>query len=86
MAFAALTDLHVEGEENFPDRGPLLVVANHFNFADPALMIRLAPWPLEMIGGNVMPNAPQQIWWIARTYGMIPVYRGTGRRDSGRLS
>ena len=82
MAFAALTDLHVEGAENFPETGPLMVVANHFNFADPALMIRVTPWPLEMIGGNVMPNAPKQIWWIARTYGMVPVYRGTGRREA----
>jgi 1-acyl-sn-glycerol-3-phosphate acyltransferase len=82
MAFAALTDLHVEGAENFPEKGPLLVVANHFNFADPALMIRVTPWPLEMLGGNVMPNAPRQIWWIARTYGMLPVYRGTGRREA----
>ena len=82
MAFAALTNLHVEGAENFPKEGPLLVVANHFNFADPALMIRITPWPLEMIGGHIMPNAPRQIWWIARSYGFIPVYRGTGRREA----
>jgi len=80
--FAALTNLNVEGAENFPQAGPLLVVANHFNFADPALMIRVAPWPLEMIGGHVMPNAPEQIWWIARTYGFLPVHRGTGRREA----
>ena len=59
--FAALTDLHIEGAANFTRRGPLLVVANHFNFADPALMIRVAPSPVEMIGGHVMPNAPEQI-------------------------
>ena len=82
VIFAALTDLHIDGAENFPKKGPLLVVANHFNFTDPALMIRVTPWPLEMIGGHVMPNAPEEVWWIARAYGFIPVHRGTPRREA----
>jgi 1-acyl-sn-glycerol-3-phosphate acyltransferase len=82
MVFNALTKLKIEGKENLPRRGPLLVVANHFNFADPALLIGIVPWPIEMIGGAVMPNAPDQVKWIARSYGVIPVHRGTGRREA----
>ncbi len=82
FAFNTITRLKIEGKENYPRQGPLLVVANHFNFADPALLIGIVPWPIEMIGGAVMPNAPEQVKWIARSYGVIPVHRGTGRREA----
>jgi 1-acyl-sn-glycerol-3-phosphate acyltransferase len=34
-AFAALTDLEINGTENLPSGGPLIMVGNHFSFIDP---------------------------------------------------
>lgn len=79
-AFAALTDLEIIDAENFPRQGPLLVVANHFSFIDPAALVRVMPWPLEILGGFQMPNAPAQATWITKLWGYYPVFRGTGSR------
>jgi 1-acyl-sn-glycerol-3-phosphate acyltransferase len=77
-AFWLLTDLEIVGEENFPRSGPLIVVANHFSFIDPAAVVRIAPWPLDFVGGAHMPHAPKIVTIIPRLWGYLPVYRGTG--------
>ncbi len=80
MAFAMITDFHVEGQENLPEGGPLLLVGNHFSFIDPVAMIRATPWPLEFVGGFDNPSAPPIVTWIPKVWGRYPVYRGTGSR------
>lgn len=78
MAFPVLAHFEVEGRENIPERGPLLVISNHFGFLDPVAMIHTTPWPLDFIGDVDRPNAP----WITRSipylWGYITVRRGTG--------
>lgn len=80
--FASMTDLHVEGRENLPDQGPLLVVGNHFNFLDPLAVIHVVPYPLEFIGGRQAPNAPGVVSWIRNLWGILPVTRGSSSRDA----
>ena len=77
-ALNLLTDLEIEGEENFPKSGPLIMVGNHFSFIDPAAFVGLAPWPLDFVGGAVTPHAPKIVQFIPRLWGYLPVYRGTG--------
>lgn len=38
VGFILATRWHIEGRENIPSKGPLLVVANHLNLADPPLL------------------------------------------------
>jgi hypothetical protein len=57
-AFDLLTRLEINGAENLPKEGPLLVVGNHFSFIDPVTFVRLAPWPLDFVGGAANPHAP----------------------------
>ncbi len=81
-AFGLLTDLEITGLENIPKTGPLIMVGNHFSFIDPVCFVRLAPWPLEFVGGANMPHAP---WWaklFPTLWGYHPLYRGTGATDS----
>lgn len=73
-----LTDMEIEGEENFPKSGPLIMVGNHFSFIDPAVFVSIAPWPMDFIGGAVTPHAPKIVQFIPRLWGYLPVYRGTG--------
>jgi 1-acyl-sn-glycerol-3-phosphate acyltransferase len=86
VAFAVLTDLQIIGQENLPERGPLLVVANHFSYIDPVAMVRATPWPLEFVGGFQMPNAPASVTWIPKVWGYYPVFRGTGSRYALRAA
>lgn len=86
VAFALLTDLHVVGRENLPAEGPLIVVANHFSFADPAAIVRIAPWPLDFLGGFQMPDAPAWAALIPRLWGIYTVRRGGASRRAIRAS
>ncbi|MEA3308914.1 MAG: lysophospholipid acyltransferase family protein [Chloroflexota bacterium] len=84
--FSLIMDLEIVGVENFPTEGPLLLVANHFSFIDPALMARTAPWPLEFIGGFEMPNAPPIVRGLPKLWGYYPVHRGTSSRYAFRAA
>lgn len=78
FAFWLLTDLTIEGQENFPAKGPLLMVGNHFSMVDIAAFVRAAPYPVEFIGGAVFANAPKFLAFLPRMWGYLPVFRGTG--------
>jgi 1-acyl-sn-glycerol-3-phosphate acyltransferase len=64
----------------------LLVVANHFSYIDPVAMVRVAPWPLEFVGGFRTPNAPVWTALIPKMWGFLPVFRGTGSRHALRVA
>lgn len=80
LAFWALTDLEIHGRENLPRRGPFIVVFNHFSYIDPVAIVRIAPWPVEFLGGFVNPGAPLWTKAIPWAWGYYPVFRGTGSR------
>jgi 1-acyl-sn-glycerol-3-phosphate acyltransferase len=83
-AFAVTTRLEILGAENLPKSGPLLVVGNHFSFIDPVAFVRMAPWPIEFVGGAVTPHAPVWTRIIPFLWGYHKLYRGTGSRDALR--
>jgi len=82
LAFAFLTKLTIEGQEHLPSHGPVLLVANHFHFADPVAVIRAMPWPLDFIGGFRLPNAPTGVKWLTRAWGTMRVRRGGSSRGA----
>ena len=84
FAFNLLSDLQIEGEENLPAEGPLLLVGNHFSFIDPVAVVRIAPWPMEFVGGADFPHAPKIVKWIPKLWGFFPLRRGTASRDALR--
>ena len=85
-AFGVLTRLEILGEENIPKTGPLLVVGNHFSFIDPVAFVRLAPWPIEFVGGAENPGAPAWTRVIPFLWGYHKLYRGTGAKEALRAA
>lgn len=81
-----LADVHIEGKENMPKSGPLLMVGNHFSFIDPLIFVLIAPWHLEFLGGFNNPSAPPIVRIIPWLWGYYPLIRGTGSRDSLRVA
>ena len=67
-----------------PSSGPLLLVANHFHYADPVAVVTCVPWTTEFIGGAQMPNAPAAVTIIPKMWGILPVHRGKASRDALR--
>jgi 1-acyl-sn-glycerol-3-phosphate acyltransferase len=87
VAFTLFTRrVHVVGREHVPPNGPLLVVMNHFNFADPAIVVGVVPWPMEFLGGLQFPNAPKTLAWMTSIYGYYQVRRGGVSRDALRAA
>ena len=84
--FGVLADLRIEGKDNIPDSGPLLVIANHFSFIDPVAVLRSLPYPIEFVGGAVFPHAPKIVQFIPGLWGYYPVFRGTGSRFALRAA
>jgi len=82
VALGVLTHFEIEGMENIPAEGPLLVVGNHFNFLDPVALINTMPWPIEFVGGFRMPNAPAIVTWLPALWGVLPVHRGSVSRET----
>jgi 1-acyl-sn-glycerol-3-phosphate acyltransferase len=85
-AFWLLSDFEIRGEENLPDKGPLLVIGNHFSFIDPVAVIRALPYPIEFVGGAEFPHAPRIVQSIPSWWGYFPLFRGTGSRYALRAA
>ena len=85
-AFGLLSDLQIEGKENLPNTGPLLVIANHFSFIDPVAVLHALPYPIEYVGGAEFPHAPGIVKFLPDIWGYYPVFRGTGSRYALRAA
>jgi len=50
LAAGVCLDVSIEGTENIPGRGPLLVVINHLGDSDAVAIISALPWPPDALG------------------------------------
>jgi 1-acyl-sn-glycerol-3-phosphate acyltransferase len=75
MASRILLDLRIDGLENVPKRGPLIVIANHFSWFDaPLLTLSLPFQPAFMVASE-----SQRFWFVRmfmRAFHGIPIWRG----------
>jgi 1-acyl-sn-glycerol-3-phosphate acyltransferase len=75
--------VNINGRENFPDGGPLLVVGNHDAMIEAVLMAVFTPWQIEFLGHNDFPQ--EAITEIAhKLYGVISITRGKVDREALR--
>jgi 1-acyl-sn-glycerol-3-phosphate acyltransferase len=68
-------DLTIEGWENLPDSGPLLIIGNHFSWFEAPLIILLFPYRVRFV---IMAELGK-LWFfrpVLRAYGMISIERG----------
>ncbi|MDY6867172.1 MAG: lysophospholipid acyltransferase family protein [Chloroflexota bacterium] len=72
-----LTHWEVSGKENIPDKGPLLIVGNHFHFLDSVAPMHSTRWPLEFIGDFEMPNAPSFMRMFPNAWQTLKIKQGT---------
>lgn len=81
--FRLIFGMHLEGVENIPATGPLIVVANHLHNADPLLLETAMPRPLFFMTKKEAFKYPV-ISHVARYGGSFPVDRGKPDRAAIR--
>ena len=78
-----LIGFRVEGLENVPKTGSLIVVGNHLHNADPLLVEIAIPRPLHYMAKKELFGIPI-VSWIIRRAGCFPVDRGKADRSAIR--
>lgn len=82
VAFRLLARVEVNGIENLPKSGPIILAANHFHFADPVALLWVSQRQVEFVGGFRFPNAPTIVKFLPSLWGYFPVHRGAYSRSS----
>jgi 1-acyl-sn-glycerol-3-phosphate acyltransferase len=75
----------VRGMENFPQRGPALIVINHLGDADVVLLVASIPRTIDGMG-KIELNEHWLVGPIFRTYGVIYIHRGRPDRKAIRAA
>ncbi|MEW6404091.1 MAG: lysophospholipid acyltransferase family protein [Chloroflexota bacterium] len=70
-----LIDVKVEGMENFPKRGPALMVINHLGDADTAVLFASIPYTADALGKIELYDLPF-LGKLMDLYGIIWLHRG----------
>ncbi|MCF7949981.1 MAG: 1-acyl-sn-glycerol-3-phosphate acyltransferase [Spirochaetia bacterium] len=73
--YSLLTSTTVEGIENIPEKGPLLVLPNHLSNLDGPLVLAMYPQALEMLGPRDFKMEPFKMLMMS-VYGMTLIKRG----------
>ena len=75
-----LTRSTVNGAENLPKSGPVILVGNHVAMIETLMMALFVPWPVEFIATGDIPIDPR-FSKLVHLYGVIPVNRGSTDRN-----
>ncbi|MEL7645018.1 MAG: lysophospholipid acyltransferase family protein [Anaerolineaceae bacterium] len=86
LAASVITDYRIEGQENLPKQGPLLIVGNHFHFLDSIGPIHCTDYPLEFINDTIMPNAPATMKFLPGLWGTLKILQGSANLEAMRAS
>ncbi len=75
VIFSLFTHQHVQGKENVPEHGPVVVVANHLSYADQYLLtIAIKREMIFMAKEDLFRNRVMR--FLIEAFGAIPVRRG----------
>jgi 1-acyl-sn-glycerol-3-phosphate acyltransferase len=77
----ALTRWRVEGKENVPRKGPLIVVSNHMTYVDPPLLGASIPRRITFMAKQEL-FRPSLMGLVVRAYGAFPVSRDRFDREA----
>lgn len=86
LAAGLVLDYKLEGIENLPKEGPLLIVANHFHFLDTIGPIHATKYSLELISDSEMPNAPGIFKVLPAIWGTLPITQGKANLEAIRAA
>ncbi len=81
-----LLNYKVEGQENLPKEGPLLIAGNHFHFLDSIGPIQSTKYSLEFINDAEMPMAPGIVKFLPGLWGALKIIQGQPNLEAIRAA
>ncbi|GAA3899143.1 1-acyl-sn-glycerol-3-phosphate acyltransferase [Microbacterium invictum] len=74
---------HIEGRQNIPRTGPVILASNHLSFIDSFVIPTFAPRPVYYLAKSSYFDGTGVIGWLSRQFftalGATPVQRGAGQ-------
>lgn len=84
LLFAIITNVHLVGRQNMPEKGPVIIASNHLSWVDvPLIPAYLKPRIVYMAKEE---NFNSKVSWLVRFFGAFPVKRGEPDRQSLRAA
>lgn len=81
---ALLYRVKVQGAENVPEEGPVVLASNHISNIDPVFVGMVCPRQVRfMAKAELWKFAP--LGWLVRALGAFPVHRGEADREAVRM-
>lgn len=77
--------IEISGTENYPEKGPVILIGNHNAAMEAVLMVIYSPWQVELIGAGDIPQE-KLTEVIEAIYKYIPVRRGHFDRPAMKSS
>ena len=71
-----LIDFELNGKENLPKKGPAILIGNHMEMLESALILGYPPRQIEIFSAIDFPYDPPILQTLINAYGVIPVFRG----------
>ncbi len=71
--------IKIEGTENIPGEGPVVIMANHISFKDPPLIGAFISRKINFMAKKELFDNPL-LGWLIKRLGAFPINRGTGDR------
>lgn len=84
LLLSLLTDVEINGLENLPDSGPMILAGNHAAVLEAVMMAAYSPGMVEFIGTGDIPLDPNYAF-IVKAYDLIPINRGNIDRQGLKL-
>ncbi len=85
IRFPLFVWLRIEGRENMPRRGPLILLANHLSLFDPVVLWYASPRHICFIGRADIPRMPI-VGAIARIAKTVPIRQRSADRNGLKLA
>ena len=71
-----LIDFEINGKENLPKKGPAILIGNHMEMLESALILGVPPRQIEIFSAIDFPYDPPILQTLINAYGVIPIFRG----------